>query len=149
MFKIKPQLSINGIPRQDDFLSIWIDPDIQSESHFDWNGSDSAYIILTGVDRNSIAILMDEIRSRRQELSMFYRTHYSAGSWDVMIKPSIWMESVDSALDFLKCLSPLDEEDQSEIISDIQLEFNEPWEIPYLISDEIWAELKSSYAFYD
>jgi len=147
MIGFKPQLSINGIPRQDDFITIWTDPNIPQVKHPQVSGSDSDYIILTGLDKDSMAELTDEVNKRGQEISTFCRTHYPKGSWDVMIKPIIWMETLESALDFLNFVSVLDEGDQSEIITDIQLEFNEPWGMVDQITDLIWDELKMNYSF--
>ena len=145
MMGFKPQLALNGLPRIDDFIRIWIDPNVPQKARPDWEPSDSDYMILTGQDNPSISKLMTEVNHRGQELSAFFCSNYPSGSWDVMIKPVMWIESLDAALDLYKTISSLDEGDQAEILTDIQLEFDEPWGMVSLITDDIWSEIKARY----
>ena len=90
--------------------------------------------------------MMSEVNKRGKELTTFFRNHYAVGSWDVMIKPIAWMESIESAIDLYEILSFLDEGDQSEVLTEIQLEFNEPWGRVRLIDSDAWEELKIRYS---
>jgi len=146
MTGFKPLLLVNELPQADSFIQIWTDPDVPQIACPKWEDTDIDYIILTGQNEQSMTELMVEVNKRGQELTEFFRDHYAAGSWDVMIKPIAWMESIEAAIELYETLSFLDEGDQSEILTDIQLEFNEPWGRVKLIDSDTWEELKIRYS---
>lgn len=141
----KEQMLLNCLPRIDDMLSIWTVPG-ETRRPPSWEGSDSDYVLISGVETAAISDFMAVVKRRGQELMAFYRELLPDGSWDVTVKPIFLFEALDLALEFQGMISMLDEGGQAEALSDLQLKYNEPWSEVTMIDFAEWIKIEDRYS---
>lgn len=141
----KEQLLLNCLPRTDDMLSIWTEPG-ELRRPLTWAGSDSAYVLISGVETAAMSDFMAVVKQRGQELMAYYRELLPDGPWDVAVKPVFLFETIDLALEFRGMIGMLDEGDQAEVLSDLQLEYNEPWGEVTVIDFAEWIKIEDRYS---
>ena len=141
----KEQLLLNCLPRTDDMLSIWTEP---GETRWppSWEGSDSDYVLISGVGTTAMSDFMAVVKLRGQELVDYYRELLPDGSWDVAVKPVFLFETMDLSLEFRGMMTMLDEGDQAEVLSDLQLNYNQPWGEVTMIDFAEWMKIEDRYS---
>lgn len=141
----KEQLLLNCLPQTDDMLSIWTEPsEVRRPST--WTGCDSDYVLISGVDTAAMSDFMAVVKQRGQELMAYYRELLPDAPWDVSVKPIFLFETMDLALEFRGMIGMLDEGDQAEVLSDLQLEYNEPWGEVTMIDFAEWIIIEDRYS---
>jgi len=138
----KEQLLLNCLPREDDVISIWTDPEQTEMECNHYNGTDSDYILIAGVNETQVREIMFEVERRKEEFVSFYRSRFPHNAWEVRAKPIILVESLADELAFLRLMEGLDEGDQSEVLSEIQLALNEPWGKVMKVTPEVWRQIQ-------
>ena len=139
----KEQLLLNCLPRTDDIISIWTDPDVAGMECPGFDGTDSDYILIAGVEEKKLSEVMCDVKQRKEEFVKYYRGNFSNQAWEVRAKPIVLVEDFVDELAFLELMASLDEGDQAEVLSEIQLALNEPWGKVTNITPDVWRKIRA------
>lgn len=117
----------NGLPEYDDFLTISIDKGNQKSIIPNFKKCDEACICVYNVSEAEIADYLASVEKRSFELISEIKKNIGDKLWDLELKPIFLFEDEKSLLTFLDFSNQLNKEAFFEMISELQLAFNEPW----------------------
>ena len=138
--------SFEEIPQEDSFLDIHIEDNAPNDVFPDYIPCTEYCICLYGKSESDVETAMLSIRAKADSYTSKLKELFGYNvAWDVMCKPICLFENRECALLFIDFANLLSENDFWDFISELQLDYNEPWTHVQLITHAQLCELIDYY----
>lgn len=136
----------SSLPEIDAFLRIWIEGDRVEQVLPDYKSCSEYCACIYGISEKIIDDSLISIQATARKYSGRICKALSKGmAWDVECKPILLFENKESLDTFLDFANVLNEESFCEFISELQLDYNEPWTHVQMIKHEMVYEILDHY----
>ena len=136
----------SSLPEIDAFLRIWIEGERVEQVLPDYKSCSEYCVCIYGISENIIDDSLISIQATARKYSGRICKALSKGTaWDVECKPILLFENKESLDIFLDFANVLDEESFCEFVSELQLDYNEPWTHVQMIKHEMVYEILDHY----
>ena len=115
------------LPIVDAAILLWTEIGDGTQLVHNWQGDDTDMNCILGISEEGVSSFMTRVKSRGDELTKLFRHQTKFECWDVVVKPIFLMEDQENLELFTQYLQELDEGDQADFTTHLQLTFNEPW----------------------
>lgn len=136
----------SSLPEIDVFLRIWIEGDRVGQVLPDYKSCSEYCVCIYGMSENAVDNYLISIQAAAKNYSGKIHGAISKGTaWDVECKPILLFEHKESLDLFLDFANVLDEGSFCEFISELQLDYNEPWTHVQMLKQELVYEILDHY----
>lgn len=139
-------VTYSSLPEIDAFLRIEIEFDQVPQVLPDYKPRPEYCVCLYGMSEEDVDNYLININQTREKYFLTICETIKEGTfWDLECKPILLFENKESLDIFLDFANVLDEDSFCEFISELQLDYNEPWSHVQMIKQEMVYEILDHY----
>lgn len=136
----------NSLPEIDAFLRIEIEFDQVPQVLPNYKACPEYCVCLCGMTEEAVDNYLISINKKREEYMWTICETIKEGTfWDIECKPILLFENKESLDIFLDFANALDESSFCEFISELELDYNDPWTHVQMIKHEMVYEILDHY----